>query len=147
MNRKCIWRVSLMARKVEYPLRILIDHRNNNLRCSSFQQLQDGLGRINYLKRPKLEKNEVRYSPFIFKTVFTRSLFDTKKWYFHQTCQPYHSWHQLNGLAKLPLFCVKQRSCKHCFKKEWTLVNNKRFYLKTDDFVVKLNLNRMINNE
>ena len=23
---------------------------------------------------------------------------------------------------KVPLFCVTQRSCKHCFKKEWTLV-------------------------
>ena len=25
---------------------------------------------------------------------------------------------------KVWLFCVKQRSCKHCFKNEWTLVNN-----------------------
>ena len=25
---------------------------------------------------------------------------------------------------KYLLFCVKQRSCKHCFKNEWTLVNN-----------------------
>ena len=24
-------------------------------------------------------------------------------------------------IVKVPLFCVKQRSCKHCFKKEWTL--------------------------
>ena len=38
-----------------------------------------------------------------------------------KTFQPNHSWHQLKSLAKVPLFCVKQRSCKHCFKTEWTL--------------------------
>ena len=50
-------------------------------------------------------------------------MFDTKKWYFHQTFQPNHSWHQLKGLGKVPLFCVKQRSCKNCFKNEWTFTN------------------------
>ena len=28
---------------------------------------------------------------------------------------------RLKGLVKLPLFCVRQRSCNHCFKNEWTL--------------------------
>ena len=28
----------------------------------------------------------------------------------------------MSVLVKVSLFCVKQRSCKHCFKHEWTLV-------------------------
>ena len=34
---------------------------------------------------------------------------------------PNHILNQLKGLVKVPLFCVKQRFCKHCFKNEWTL--------------------------
>ena len=49
----------------------------------------------------------------------------TKKWYFHQTFQPNHSWHQLKGLVKVPRFCVK-----HCFKNEWTLRHLGILYLK-----------------
>ena len=29
---------------------------------------------------------------------------------------------RLKGLVELPLFCVKQRSCKPCFNNEWSLV-------------------------
>jgi hypothetical protein len=50
--------------------RILIHHRNNNLRSSSFLQLQDGLGRKSYLKRPKLEKKRIldnKQQIFFFK--------------------------------------------------------------------------------
>ena len=32
-----------------------------------------------------------------------------------------YSWHQLKDLLKVPLFNVKQRLCKHCFKSERTL--------------------------
>ena len=52
--------------------------------------------------------------------VFAQSLFDTKTWYFHQTFQPNHSLQQLKDLGKVPLFCVKQRSCKHCSKNEFS---------------------------
>jgi hypothetical protein len=31
---------------------------------------------------------------------------------------------RLKGFVKVPLFCVNQRLCKHCFKKEWTLVDD-----------------------
>ena len=63
----------------------------------------------------------IYFSPFIFKTVLAPSLFDTKKWYFHQIFKLTPTVVRLKGLVKVPLFCVKQRLCKHCFKNEWTL--------------------------
>ena len=56
------------------------------------------------------------------KTVFARSLFDTKKWYFPQIFQLLQAVVRLKGLVKIPRFCVKQRLCKHHFKNECTLV-------------------------
>ena len=55
-----------------------------------------------------------------FKTLFARSLFDKKKWYFHQIFQLWLGW-------KVQFFFVKQRLRKHCFKNEWTLVLLQRY--------------------
>ena len=44
-----------------------------------------------------------------FKTVFSQTLFDAKKWYFPQTFQLISAVVRLKVLVKVPLFCVKQR--------------------------------------
>ena len=57
------------------------------------------------------------------KQCLARSLFNTQKWYFHQVFQLMSTVVKLKGLVKVPHFCVKQRSCKHCFENEWTLTD------------------------
>ena len=42
----------------------------------------------------------------------------TKKWFFYRTFQLMSAVVRLKGLVKVPLFCVKQRSCKHCLRNE-----------------------------
>ena len=66
--------------------------------------------------------------------MFARSLIGRKKWYFHQIFQANHSWHQLKGLVKVPLFCVKKRLCK-LFQNEWTLTSVSLFTLKLRSIV------------
>ena len=53
--------------------------------------------------------------PFIFKTVFARSFYKSV------TLTKSFNIKTAESLLKVPLFCVKRRSCKHCFKNEWTL--------------------------
>ena len=55
-------------------------------------------------------------SPFVLKTVLAPFLFDTKKWYFQRIFKLTPNVVRLKGLVKVPLFCVKQRLCKHCLR-------------------------------
>ena len=113
---------------------------HNSVCCLSLtQQSKSEWVSLNLLKNPTIDaSNAFLFYKICDSTLSLKSLFHCDlcfcshakvhsflkqclldRWYFHRTFQPNHSWHQLKGLVKVPLFCVKQRSCKHCFKTNW----------------------------
>ena len=61
---------------------------------------------------------------FSSSTMGPKFFLSSYRFIFHQTFQLMSAVVRLKDLVKVLLFCVKQRSSKHCFKNEWTLIRS-----------------------
>jgi hypothetical protein len=81
------------------------------------------------------------YHIWYVKTVFAQSLFETKSWTFTKS---FKLTVTAQRFGENTTFRVKHRSCKHCFKNEWTLATKKNLDFDTSYYILTEFFNLMI---